>query len=102
MNACSHGKLFAGVSVTVRFSGVWYVYHGYGCLIKDGVVVFRITVVERFSLFWYVFYGLGCLFKEKNVLVFRFIVQELCESRGGRPELSVLTSLLASVDVKIY
>ena len=27
-----------------------------------------------------------------------FIVQELCESRGGRPELSVLTSLLVSVD----
>ena len=32
----------------------------------------------------------------------RVIVQELCEIRGGRPELSVLTSLLASVDVKIY
>ena len=31
-----------------------------------------------------------------------FIVQELCESRGDRPELSVLTSLLVSVDVKIY
>ena len=30
------------------------------------------------------------------------VVQELCESRGGRPGLSVLTSLLASVDVKIY
>ena len=30
------------------------------------------------------------------------IVQELCESRGGRPVLSVLTSLLASVDVKLY
>ena len=30
------------------------------------------------------------------------IVQELCESRGGRPALSVLTSLLASVGVKIY
>ena len=30
------------------------------------------------------------------------IIQELCESRGGRPGLSVLTSLLASVDVKIY
>ena len=28
------------------------------------------------------------------------IVQELYESRGGRPGLSVLTSLLASVDVK--
>ena len=31
-----------------------------------------------------------------------YIVQELCESRGGRPGPSVLTSLLASVDVKIY
>ena len=31
----------------------------------------------------------------------RHIVRELCESRGGRPGLSVLTSLLASVDVKI-
>ena len=27
------------------------------------------------------------------------IVQEMCESRGGRPGLSVLTSLLVSVDV---
>ena len=31
-----------------------------------------------------------------------YIVQELCESRGGRPVLSVLSSLLVSVDVKIY
>ena len=30
------------------------------------------------------------------------IVQELCESRGGRPGLSVLPSLLVSVDVKNY
>ena len=30
------------------------------------------------------------------------IVQELCESRGGRPGLSVITSLLVSVDVKNY
>ena len=30
------------------------------------------------------------------------IVQELCESRGGRPGLSVLTSFLASVDIKLY
>ena len=30
------------------------------------------------------------------------IVQELCESRGGRPGLSVLTSLLVFVDVKQY
>ena len=31
-----------------------------------------------------------------------FIVQEWCESRGGRPGLSVLTSLLVSVDIKNY
>ena len=39
-----------------------------------------------------------------HVYLLRFvaIVQELCESRGGRPGLSVLTSLLVSVDVKIY
>ena len=30
------------------------------------------------------------------------IVQEPCESRGDRPGLSILTGLLASVDVKIY
>ena len=36
------------------------------------------------------------------VCVCVLIVQELCESRGGRPGLSVLTSLLVSVDVKIY
>ena len=30
------------------------------------------------------------------------IVQELCESRGGRPGLSVLTSLVVSADVKQY
>ena len=30
------------------------------------------------------------------------IVQELCESRGGHPGLSVLTSLLVSMDVKNY
>ena len=29
-------------------------------------------------------------------------VQELCESQGGRPGLSVLTSLMVSVDVKQY
>ena len=30
------------------------------------------------------------------------IVQELCESRGSRPGLSVLMSLMVSVDVKQY
>ena len=35
-------------------------------------------------------------------VTYKGIVQELCGSRGGRPGLSVLTSLLVSVDVKIY
>ena len=39
------------------------------------------------------------LMQQNSVLL---IVQELCESRGGRPGLSVLTSLLISVDVKNY
>ena len=34
--------------------------------------------------------------------LFSVIVQELCESRGGRPGLSVLTSFLVFVDVKQY
>ena len=46
-----------------------------------------------------------CMQRKQNISVSCmefFIVQELCESRGGRPGLSVLTSLLVSVDVKIY
>ena len=34
------------------------------------------------------------------IIIIIVIVLELCESRGGRPGLSVLTSLL--VDVKLY
>ena len=34
--------------------------------------------------------------------IFCIIVQQLCESRGGPPGLSVLTTLLVSVDVKLY
>ena len=37
-----------------------------------------------------------------EVAVLGSIVQDLCESRGGRPGLSVLTSLTVSVDVKNY
>ena len=35
-----------------------------------------------------------------EVAVLGSIVQDLCESRGGRPGLSVLTSLMVYVDVK--
>ena len=40
--------------------------------------------------------------KKRAAMPAPVIVQELCESRGGRPGLSVLTSLLVSVDVKNY
>ena len=40
-------------------------------------------------------------FHRNRSLLGRRIVQELCESRGGRPG-SVLKSLLVSVDVKLY
>ena len=40
--------------------------------------------------------------KQKQNERTNFIVQELCESGGGRPGLSVLTSLLVSVDVKLH
>ena len=44
----------------------------------------------------------GDNYKKKRKKEAVIIVQELCESRGGRPGLSVLTSLLVSVDVKNY
>ena len=37
--------------------------------------------------------------KPCGTYLFSLIVQELCESQGGRPGLSVLTSHLVSVDV---
>ena len=39
---------------------------------------------------------------DRQVGTSQIIVQELCESRCGRPGLSVLTSLMVSVDVKLY
>ena len=44
----------------------------------------------------------GASFLEGCSLYGLVIVQELCETRGGRPGLSVLTSLLVSVDIKLY
>ena len=44
----------------------------------------------------------GRVYTYRYTVTTRIIAQELCESRGGRPGLSVLTSLLVSVDVKIY
>ena len=40
--------------------------------------------------------------KGGTVFLTLIIVQELCESRRGRPGLSVLTSLMVFVDVEQY
>ena len=59
---------------------------------------------KNIHLCHHAFKFLSACFRIKNHYQYltAVIVQELCESRGGRPGLSVLTSLLVSVDVKIY
>ena len=42
----------------------------------------------------------GCTYRSEEFPKRLVRVQELCESRGGRPELSVLMGLTVSVDVK--
>ena len=42
------------------------------------------------------------LYNQNMTISTIIIVQELCESRGDRPELSFIMSLLVSVDVKNY
>ena len=46
--------------------------------------------------------GASAVYKNRCGLAVMTIVQELCESRGGHPGLSVPTSLLVSMDVKLY
>ena len=62
------------------------------------------TALGRFGDFfeWTEAMWSGVSFLEGCNLYGLVIVQELCESRGGRPGLSVLTSLLVSVDVMLY
>ena len=59
--------------------------------------------VERKRVYWHVLKNkTKTPLKNNNMTLKIIIVQELCESRGGRPgPLSVLTSLLVSVDVKL-
>ena len=75
------------------------------CLIWEHPVIWAV----EFCLIWEhpVIWAVEFCLKErprpdKNGIktTFTLIVQELCESRGGRPGLSVLTSLTVSVDVK--
>ena len=40
--------------------------------------------------------------KSSNIDCIHFRVQELCKSRGDHPGLSVLTSLMVSVDINQY
>ena len=63
------------------------------------VTPFRKTLPRGYQL---MSQGQGKGYKNESITNKQNMVQELCESRGGRPGLSVLTSLLVSVDVKIY
>ena len=84
-----------------------YVHVNAGNRLKTIIVHFVMTIIQKtrldyhfwryatkFTLLLYLFICVYC-----SCI---FIVQELCDSRGGRPGLPVLTSLLVSVDVKIY
>ena len=63
------------------------------CLNAVSLTVFQTTLTASVD---------GCAqIKEIKGIKSARIVQELCENRGGRPGLSVLTSLV-SVDVKLY
>ena len=46
--------------------------------------------------------SLPCLGLSFDVCPVRLYIVQVCECRGGRPGLSVLTSLMVSVDVKLY
>ena len=64
-----------------------------------------LTLLTASAHIWHCYFCVKCL----NIRLKRGIwstdldvVQELCESWGGRPGLSILTSLLVSVDIKLY
>ena len=62
----------------------------------------RLSLLFKTCDLWTPFFDFALTIdKTLKMALIDVIVQELCESRGGRPGLSVLTSLLVS-DVKIY
>ena len=67
-------------------------------LLTDRMMWLHVVVVKCLRLMGRRHSGL----KRTLVLMGQPIDQELCESRGGRPGLSILTSLLVSMDVKNY
>ena len=79
------------ISLPTRFLSL--LHKASQCAFGDGMC--RLLIRQFFSLF--------AQFKTTTKSHENYsIVQELCESRGGRPGLSVLTSLTVSVDVKLY
>ena len=73
-------------------------------------LTYSLTVIQTYIYICTIFFLWQCTtqmsvlsrFITRHTCLKLNIVQELCESQGGRPGLSVLTSLLVSVDVKIY
>ena len=66
------------------------------------MVWMKVVVFKRFSVLSHSCFCLAALLHGATATFLLLRVQELCDSRGGRPGLSVLTSLLVSVDVTLY
>ena len=82
-------------STLVHFSleTLWFNY----CLVVLSLPLVKCwSFLTPLTIITWISYTYGASNEEAS---WHFIVQELCESQGGRPGLSVLTSLLVSVDV---
>ena len=86
---------FVPIKAFSQSTGTWHEYEtsrthivvwwGFVCLVVLFLLLLFFVVVDVVGVF-----------------LLLFLLLELCESRGGRPGLSVITSLLVSVDVKNY
>ena len=84
------------LSTNEKLSGSWQFFEAFDVI--DCGSGWRKDVVNQCLEF-----GLAASrYKSTQYWHFSIRVQELCESRGGRPGLSVLTSLMVSVDVKLH
>ena len=79
-----------------RMLSRWYQIEVHSQIGNENVYIFF------FFFFFKLTKNFSTSYDMERTVPFRGTVQELCESRGGRPGLSVLTSLRVSVDVKLY
>ena len=106
--ACFYGIVyFVYMFFGSGFSLCLFLWH---CKLCMHVLWFCFQSMLHVSVIWFTLYTCSlvlfsvyaCSLILYTLYARSFIVQELCESRDGRPGLSVVTSLLISVDVKLY